>query len=113
MKYWERMNPNTGKSMITVLQEEYDCNRVYTFLVMLNELYIEAYITLANYITFIIFVICAMFDNNSQRYAFDRGRIHCLNWGETEEWTAFSARMVQCRTMFGKEETVPMHWLEK
>lgn len=40
---------------------------------MLYELYIEAYITLANYITLIIFVFCAMFNDNLQRYVLAEG----------------------------------------
>lgn len=42
---------------------------------MLNELYIEAYITLANYITLIIFVFCAMFNNNLQQYILAEGKV--------------------------------------
>lgn len=42
---------------------------------MLNELYIEAYITLANYITLIISVFCAMFNNNLQQYILAEGKV--------------------------------------
>ncbi len=42
---------------------------------MLNDNYTQAYITLANYITLIIFVFCAMFNDNLQQYVLAEGKV--------------------------------------
>lgn len=73
------MNTNTGKSMIKVLVS-YNKNMIVIyrtlFLIMLNDNYTQkAYITLANYITLIIFVFCAMFNNNLQQYILAEGKV--------------------------------------
>lgn len=56
-----------------------------------------------------------MFNNNLQWYVLAKGLFNgCELWVEAKEGTAFSYKLQGlCTNMFGKEETVQMHQLEK
>lgn len=81
---------------------------------MLYELYIEAYITLANYITLIIFVFCAMFNNNLRRYVLaEREKLLDVSSSEMEgeeakETTAVSATMYNDVWQRGDSSNAPI-----